>query len=282
MSLSRSYEENEVGGEIRRIYSEVRSAFDLPFVPTIFKTAAGMPDYLKLMWRDLGPVASSKEFYRASESLDEFIRSQAIGCGLHFSDQERVLAEQNVSTADMPVLSGVVGIFARALPRMALFTRLIQRGYSGGQKGRVTPGRQAPALSRMISLHVPNERDASLRVWLIYSDIRRTMGTKQVMSLFRALSPFPGYLASAWLDSKNIMQDKSFLRSRDAIAQRAAALTVGMPVRDHRALGKAIPPAKWWEIEQTMDNFARLLPGLALLSIVWRRSFSNVSQSRAA
>ena len=102
------------------------------------------------------------------------MRAQALGGGWRLRDQERMLAEQKISTNDMPVLAGVVGIFVRALPRLLLFARLMQCGYYGGQRGRVSPGKQAPALSRLVTLHVPNEREAGLRVWLLYADIRRT------------------------------------------------------------------------------------------------------------
>src|SRR5206468_7388560 len=159
------------------------------------------------MWRDLGPVAASREFHQASTALDEYIRSEAITGGWRFSDQERTLAEQKISTTDMPVLGGVVGVFARTLPRMALFSRLIQIGYSGGQPGRISSGKPYPALSRLISLHVPAEKEASLRVWLIYADMRRVTGAKHIFSLYRALSPFPAYLQSSWMDSKRLMRN---------------------------------------------------------------------------
>lgn len=282
MPLTRAYEEHEVGPDIARIYADIRSSFDLPFVPTIFKTAAGNPDYLKTMWRDLGPVAASREFQNAATAMDEFVRSKAIEGGWHFSDQERVLAEQKISTFDMPVLAGVVGVFARALPRMLLFVRLMQLGYSGGQKGRFTSGKQSPALSRLISLHIPSEREAGLRVWLIYAEIRRHTRSKQVMSLYRALSPFPGYLASAWLDTKKLFADREFQRARDQVAHRAAALTVGMPVRDHRALGRNIEAKQWRDIEEFVDDAARMLPHYTLLAPVWQRSFAAANQRRAA
>src|SRR4051794_39989159 len=92
MPLARAFEENEVGPDIRRIYGEVRAAFDLPFVPTIFKLAASCPEYLKVMWNDLEPVASSREFQNAALSLDEFIRSEVVSGGWKFGDQERSLA----------------------------------------------------------------------------------------------------------------------------------------------------------------------------------------------
>jgi hypothetical protein len=280
--LTRAYEEHEVGPDIRRIYAEVRTSFDLPFVPTIFKVLAGDPDYLKMMWRDLGPVAASKEFHLAAIALDEYIRSEAISGGWRFTDQERMLAEQKVSTSDMPVLSGVIGVFARALPRMAMFSRLIQLGYSGGQRGRISTGKPYPALSRLISLHIPSEKEASLRVWIIYADIKRTTGGRNIMSLFRALSPFPGYLASSWMDAKKVMKDREFLAARDEIAKRTQSLTVGLPVRDHRALGRDIAHARWREIEHTVDAFSRLQPQMALLAWVWRRSFAANGITRAA
>jgi hypothetical protein len=283
MALARAYEEDEVGPELRRIYAELRSNFDLPFVPSIFKRLAAAPPYLKGMWRDLGPIATSREFHAASEALDDFVRVEAIRGVWRLRDQERMLAEQKISTDDMPVLAGVVGIFVRTLPRLLLFARLMQSGCEGGQKGRVSPpGKQAPALSRLITLHVPNEREASLRVWLIYADIRRTLKARNVMSLYRALSPFPGYLASAWMDSKSVLGNKEFQHAGRQVSMRAEALLRGIPAQDHRPLLKQLAPDQARDVRESIDEFVRTIPSLALLSVVWRRSFYDSKERKAA
>lgn len=273
MPLNRIYEEREVSSETAHIYGDIRSAFDLPYVPSLFKMLAGCPEYLRLAWRDLEPVVSSREFSTTANAMEEFIRSRAISGGWRLGEQERLLAGQKVSTADIPVLAGVVGVFARGLPRMLLFSRLLQRGFSGGQRGRVSNGKQSPALSRLITLHVPGEKDAGLRTWLIYNDIKRTTGSPLVMDLFRVLTPFPGYLAATWQDAKRVMSDNDFLRARDEIGRRSIGLTSGLPVKDHRELSKTISPDQWGDIESAIDSYARQLPMFALLSWVWRRSF---------
>lgn len=277
MALTRIYEEHEVGPEVRRIYADIRSSFDLPFVPTIFKVAAALPDYLKIVWDDLGPVARSKEFQTSAKALEEFCRSLVVTGGWKFSDQERVLAGQKFSYNDIEQLGAIVGTFTRSLAKMALFSRLMQRGYGGGQRGRVTAGKQASALSRMVTLHVPNDNEAGLRVWLIYSDIRRTLGVHNILSVYRVLSPFPAYLASVWLDSKKLLGEPAFLRARDDVSKRTVGLLVGLPVRDHRAAGKHIESAQWRSIEETVDNFSRLAPQFALLMSVWHRSFGRAA-----
>jgi hypothetical protein len=282
MAFARAYEENEVGPELRRIYAELRGNFDLPFVPTLFKTLAVVPPYMKAMWRDLGPVATSREFHAASQALDDFVRAQAASGGWRLRDQERMLAEQKIATDDMQVLAGVVGIFVRTLPRLLLFARLMQIGFQGGQRGRVSAGKQAPALSRLITLHVPNEREAGLRVWLIYADIRRTLKTKSVMSLYRALSPFPNYLASAWVDSKGVLGDKGFQKASEGVLQRATVLLRGIPVRDHEEILKELSSEQAREVRQTVDEFVRIVPAMALLSVVWRRSFYDARERKAA
>jgi hypothetical protein len=80
------------------------------------------------------------------------------------------------------------------------------------------------------------------------------------MSLYRALSPYPSYLTSAWLDSKKLLADHSFISAREELNRRARALLAGIPVKDHRALLKELDPAQWREIEETVDGFGRLLP----------------------
>jgi len=274
MSLTRTLEDSEVGPEIERTFADIRAGFDLPFVPSPFRVLAGIPEYLRLMWHDLGQVAASREFRSAAVALQEFVRSEAITGGWRFCDQERVLAEQKISSEDTLVLSGVVGVFNRALPALALFVRLMQLGYSGGTTGRITPGKLSPALSRLITLNVPNEREASLRVWLLYNEIKRTTGEEHVLDLFRVLSPFPGYLASAWLDTKRLLKDESFQYAREEVARRAAACMTGIPVHNHRELSRHISVEQWSQIERTVDGYVRLLPLYALLTATWRRSFA--------
>jgi hypothetical protein len=278
MALSRAYEEHEVTPEIRRMYANIRAGFDLPFVPTVFKLSAGIPQYLKVVWKDLESVVCSREFETAARAYQEIAHSAAISGGWTFSNQAAVLAADKFSNADIQVIGGIVGLFARANAQMALFSRLMQRGYSGGQKGRVTRLKQVSALAQMVRVHIPNEREAGLRVWLIYSDIKKTTGAKSVLSLYRALSPFPSYLASAWLDSKRLLVEPSFINAHEDLNRRARALLAGMPVKDHRALVKDLDEAQWRDIEETVDSFARLLPQFTLLTSVWQRSFPNASR----
>jgi hypothetical protein len=278
MALTRAYEEHEVPSEIRRMYGSIRTAFDLPFVPTIFKLTAGIPQYLKIVWKDLESVVASREFETAARAFQEIAHSTSISGGWTFSDQPGVLAADKFSNGDIRVIGGIVGLFARATAQMTLFSRLMQRGFSGGQKGRVTRLKQVSAMAQLVRVHVPNEREAGLRVWLIYSDIKKTTGAKSVLSIYRALSPFPGYLASAWLDSKQLLAEPSFISAREDLNRRVRALLTGMPVRDHRAVLKELDPAQWREIEETVDGVARILPQFTLLTSVWQRSFPSASR----
>jgi hypothetical protein len=227
------------------------------------------------MWRDLGPVARSREFQTAGLALEEFTRSLAVSDGWRFSDQQRVLLEQKFSPDDVEHIEGLVAMYVRTMPRMLLFTRLVQRGYSGGQPGRISAGKQVSALSHLVTLHVPNERDAGLRAWLIYNDIKKTTGSKHVMSLLRVISPFPGYLASVWVEAKKVMRDDSFLAARDRVNQRAVGLLNGLPVKDHRAMARHVTAEQWRQIEDMVDGFARQLPQFAMLAVIWQRSFPN-------
>mgnify|MGYP005815739233 CR=1 FL=1 len=276
MPLTRAFEEQDVPPEVRRVYAEVRTSLDLPFVPTLFKLLAGTPEYFKLMWGDLGEVARSQEFHTAARALEEFVRSLAVKGGWRFSDARKVLAAHKFSADDMEVAAGIPPVFTRALCQISLFSRLLQRGYAGGQRGRVSGGRQASALARMLTLNIPNEREAGLRVWLIYSDIKKTTGARNVFSMLRVLSPFPGYLASVWLDSKKLLAEPGMLRARDEVSKRVQGLVIGLPVKDHRAAGKNIEPARWRDIEETVDGIARLTPQFALVSAVWQRSVAHL------
>lgn len=283
MAFTRAYEEHEVSAELRRIFADIRTSLDLPFVPTLFKVLAAQPEYLRVVWSDLANVARSREFHAASTALEEYCHSEAVTGGWRFSDQRKQLAAQRFSASDVEVLTSVVGIFSRALPQMTLLARLVQLGYSGGQRGRVLSSRQASALARLLTINIPNERDAGLRAWMIYTDIKRTTDAKNVMSAFRVLSPFPGYLASVWFDSKKLMRDASFAHAKEEVAQRSRALLSGLPVGDHRRASKKIEAKEWREIEETVDGFVGQLPQMSLLTAVWQRSFpTSINRVRAA
>ena len=134
----------------------------------------------------------------------------------------------------------------------------------------------------MLTLHVPPENDVGLRTWLLYADIKRGLGSKHVFSFFRILSPFPAYLSAVWMETKKLATQPQFQRARDEMNKRTASLLVGLPVRDHRAIGKRISPDDWRNVEETVDDSARLLPQMALINSVWRRSFATAFQIIAA
>ena len=273
MALIRVLEEYEVSAGVRRVYEDVRTSFNIPFVPAIFKLAANVPDYLTAVWDDLAPVVRSKEFQSAGQALDEYLHSQVIRAGWHFHDQQAALAAHRFSRTDVELLGLTISTFAHSMPRLALFLRLMQHGYSGGQPGRVSAAKQASATSRLMTLHIPRERDAALRVWLIYADIRRQGGVRNIPAFFRMLAPYPGYLASVWGDTKKVFNDPGFRHARDEAAQRMGGYLRGLPVRDHRAIAKRVTPAQWRDIEETVDGMARGTPQFCLAMAVWRRSF---------
>src|SRR5258707_436467 len=150
MALSRAYEEHEVTPEIRRMYASIRSGFDLPFIPTVFKLSAGIPQYLKVLWKDLESVVCSREFETAARAYQEIAHSSAISGGWTFSNQAAVLAADKFSNADIQVIGGIIGLFARATAPMAPFSPLMQRGYSGEAKGKRARAKQGADPARLI------------------------------------------------------------------------------------------------------------------------------------
>ena len=95
MAFTRAFEEHEVTPELRRLYGDVQSGFDQPFVPTIFKLLPVVPSYLKLMWKDLNNVACSREFQAATQAFQEIAHSAAehhnlrIEYGYEIADKKR-------------------------------------------------------------------------------------------------------------------------------------------------------------------------------------------------
>jgi hypothetical protein len=273
MTLQRIYEQEELSPAQRRILDETRAALDLPFIPTLFKVLAGKFEYLRVVWDDLAQVLHSKEFSGATLALAEQVRILAIDGGWRLPDQAQMLAEQNLTGPELALFGGITGTFARAFPQELLVARLLQRGYHGGQRGRVTEAFASSAFSELLEFHIPPEKTGGLRVWLIYTDIRRSTGAAYVPSVYRMLSPFPGYLASVWLEIKRISQLPEVRKAMAVIDSRSNALITGLPVRDHRKFTKRLTHQDWLEIEDTVENYVRTMPQFALTTTVWNRSF---------
>jgi halocarboxylic acid dehydrogenase DehI len=227
---------------------------------------------LKVAWNDLAPVVRSKEFHAAGLALEEYIYSVVVAGGWRFNEQRRELQDQRFSTEDTIFIADALAIFAHGLPQMLLLARLLQAGYSGGQHGRISHVKQTSMIAQALKIHVPNERESGLRSWLIYNDIKKTTGSRSVLSVLRFISPYPGYLASVWIDWKKTLKNPAIVRAKEEVSRRSAGLATGLPVGDHRASGK-IRPEHWREIEETVDGFVRMLPLFALVTAVWRKSF---------
>jgi len=272
MAFTRAWEEDDVSRDIKRIYTDARSALNLPYIPTLFKVLANHPEYLKAAWSDLAPVVRSKEFHSAALALEEYIYSLVVAGGWKFNEQRRELQDQRFSVEDTIFVADAVAIFAHGLPQILLLARLLQAGYAGGQSGRISHIKQSSMIAQALSIHVPNEREAGLRSWLIYNDIKKTTGSKSVLSVLRFISPYPGYIASVWLDWKKVLKNSAVLRAKEEVSRRGAGLVIGLPVSDHRSPGK-IKAEQWREIEETVDGFVRMLPLFSLVTAVWRKSF---------
>jgi hypothetical protein len=103
-----------------------------------------------------------------------------------------------------------------------------------------------------------------------------------VPSLFRVISPFPGYLASVWVEAKKVMREDGFQQTVERVGKRSLALLNNLPVRDHRSLARQVTPAQWKDIEEAVDASGRLLPQFALLAAVWEHSFPRSSVAMVA
>src|SRR5258708_12616262 len=156
MAFTRAWEENDVSRDIKRIFMDARSALNLPYVPTLFKVLANSPEYLKVAWNDLAPVVRSKEFHAASLALEEYIYSVVVAAGWRFNEQRRELQDQRFCTEDIIFIADALAIFAHGLPQTLLIARLLQVGYSGGQRGRISHTKQNTMIPQPLQLHPPN------------------------------------------------------------------------------------------------------------------------------
>ena len=253
--------EEDATGNIKGIYSDIRSALRSPFVPDLFLTLAREPDYLQIAWRQLHTNVQTVYFERCSDEL----RAQAV---------KAVAALIPTPTAAPADATGIVQTYHYVVPKVLLAVtalRVATTGQrpklvelSGEDKRQVSPG--VPDSMATPSPVAPE--DAEPQVAAVFEDIRSTLGVRSIDAEFRAIAAWPEYFDSAWRDFKTIQEHGEYRRLRRDLTRMADEAVLAFPFRldlsPHTLRHCGLTESSLDAVRSTLDRFQLLLPLLAL------------------
>jgi len=159
--------------------------------------------------------------------------------------------------------------------RLALVSRLSSGVIPADSGGASRDQKQVSALSQMFGVHVPMKREGAWRVWLIYSEIRKTT-SKKTVRICTGPSRRSSYLAPRARQQK--AAHRSFLHRKPMkTLRRARALLTENPVKDPRAIVKDVDVKQCGRLKKPVDNLARLMAAVGPAYVRVAEIVSNAS-----
>jgi hypothetical protein len=186
--------EGEAGGEIARIYDEIREAYAAPYVSSLFRHLATYPGLLEWSWGVTRPAFQAGSIQHTGWNSVDVLALPA----LPPISRER-LRGLGVAAADEAVIRDVCRTFTRVSPVNLVFAGCLARllrGESGAMASAQPPDwRKLPtALPRLPGM-VPWEALDPERRAVVEVFETELAGEAFVPGLYRILAHWPGYLA---------------------------------------------------------------------------------------
>jgi Halocarboxylic acid dehydrogenase DehI len=253
--------EEDATGNIKGIYSDIRSALRSPFVPDVFLALATEPDYFQIAWRQLHTNIQTVYFERCADEL----RARAVKAAAGLIQ---------TPTAPPAEATGVVRTFHYVVPKVLLAVTALRVATTGQRPKLVDlPGED----KRQVASGVPEDMATPTLVSLqgaeppiaaVFDDIRATLGVRSVHSEFRAIATWPEYFENAWRDFKSIQEHAEYRRLRRDLTRMADEVVLAFPFRldlsPHTLRHCGLTESSLDAVRSTLDRFQLLLPLLTL------------------
>lgn len=112
MPVVRYVEEEDASPSVQAIYRDIKSTFDLPFVPNLFKVMAHHPAYLEVTWTKVKTVMGPGRLDRKTKEMIALAVSATNGCAYCVNAHSGALKRLGFGDAEMVELMAVVDLFS--------------------------------------------------------------------------------------------------------------------------------------------------------------------------
>ena len=181
---------------IKPIYEDIQQVLRVPIVNLIFRTLANYPDYLEAAWRELRPLANSREFEQAADDL----RARAL---LPQSSEPSDMRTKQ--PADMEKLRAFNDTIHYVLPKLLLIVTALAKSLAeqGATISSSNLKRDFSAMSACIAegtekVEMVDPEKADERVHALFEEIKNKHAHTLVSSYYRGLANWPDMLEAIW------------------------------------------------------------------------------------
>lgn len=208
--------DQKIGG----IYDDIQATLRVPFVNQVFRLLANNAVYLDAAWRHVGPIAGTRAFESAAETLrgDAALAPVPEAGGVDWA-----------AVGDVDRVRRFTASIQYVLPKLMLIGELLDpdRPAAGGATdlGPAIP-RGIVEGAEQIEMVDPEEVAGPVRV--IFTDIMNWHGHPTVATYFRSLGQWPDLLQAVWTRLRPLVGDSGYVARRAVLTRRAAELSAAL------------------------------------------------------
>lgn len=224
----RAIREAEAGSATSEIYSEIKPALGIPYVPTMIQVFASSPDFLRLFWERARPMLETREFFSAAERLGAEAYTR-IHNYFNVPNLGAKVEAMQFSSGAQAELKKAVELYHYSYPVLLELSAALMQAFENPE----APARQGsgPAAhpshaERPILVEEENAPPATRR---IYEDIKRTLGTPYLHTCYIHFGRWPEFLEQYWEALKPVLNTALFEQNCRAMRDSALSLAGELP-----------------------------------------------------
>ncbi len=270
--------EAEAEGEVRRIYGEIRSAFVVPAVSTIFRHVATVPGVLEWAWATLGPAVASGEFQALAQDLAENTASPPMFAPL----SRAALRSMGVDGRAEAAIRDVCDAYNRQNPLNLLFAcilrRLLAEGPGGGPYApTATRWRRPPPLPPLVGMVAPAAMPPALAELVAELGSRGFReGRRWVPGVYRHFANWPAFMTHLGAVLGPLFESGVLDTAAAEMVARAEESAAGLVRRLGAPAGHVPPPAdRTIALTEVLDGLVPKIPEMIVICTAVRRALPS-------
>jgi len=259
--------EYRADGKVAEIYEDIKRVLGVPWVGVLFLAYARYPNFLRVLWDGLAPIAGSRAFADGAASLHEGVAEGVKA--LEPPPIAKRLQSVGYAPRELDQIRQLFDVFDHGNNQYALTATMARIAVEGvavgraGARGEARP--QVAAQPFPLVLIEMHHAGADLRA--LYEDVMRTVDLPFVNTDYRALARWQSYFATAWRDLKPHVGTEPHETLAAAYHRRCvdivAALPNPAPLAPETLREAAERDASVDELIAVCRLFQYLIPGLA-------------------
>lgn len=263
--------------EVQSCLQDIQDTMGIPWAPANWRTYANYPPVMELFWQRLRPTVETESFLRRSIAIAEQVYESVSlwydpGYQMEIDEVERRRIQRELNA------------FSFGNPQLLIQQVALQRALQGeivGNDETAPAAQPRENASAYCHIEIPlldesAARKISEELPHIYDDIRQTLGVPLINSDYQALARWSAFFLAGWEDIKQWRQRQEYRDLEQSLRQAAnEAANQLHPVvwlGEREVQDRLDNPEDFDRIQQSVDLFTQLLPGLIITDAMFHRA----------